>query len=72
VPSVTREGTVVIVDAGTGGASGYEQIGAKRGDWYTFVLLDFARDGDGGLVAITTLAYSVDGRSRVEYLPMTE
>jgi len=72
VPSVTREGTVMVVDAGTGGASGYEQIGAKRGDWYTFVLLDFARDGDGGLVAITTLAYSVDGRSRVEYLPMTE
>lgn len=72
VPSVTREGPVVLVDAGTGGASGYEQIGAQRGDWYTFVLLDFARDDGGGLVAITTLAYSVDGSSRVEYLPMTD
>jgi predicted phosphodiesterase len=72
VPAVTTDGTVVLVDAGTGGASGYEQIGAQRGDWYTFVLLDFARDGEGGLVAVTTLAYSVDGRSRVEYLPMVE
>ncbi len=72
VPAVARDGSVVLVDAGTGGASGYEQIGAQRGDWYTFVLLDFARDGDGGLVAVTTLAYSVDGRSRVEYLPVAD
>lgn len=72
VPAVERDGSVVLVDAGTGGASGYEQIGARRGDWYTFVLLDYARGGDGRLVAVTTLAYSVDGRSRVEYLPMAE
>jgi predicted phosphodiesterase len=70
VPSITRDGPVVLIDAGTGGASGYEQIGAERGDWYTFVLLDFARDDAGGLVAVTTLSYSVDGRSRVEYLPI--
>jgi hypothetical protein len=70
VPSIDRDGPVLLVDAGTGGASGYEQIGARRGDWYTFVLLDFAREG--GLVAVTTLAYSVDGRSRVEYLPTAE
>jgi predicted phosphodiesterase len=72
VPLVSREGSVLLVDAGTGGASGYEQIGAQRGDWYTFVLLDFAREPGGGLVAVTTLAYSTDGRSRIEYLPMTE
>ena len=72
VPLVSREGPAVLVDAGTGGASGYEQIGSRRGDWYTFVLLDFTRDPGVGLVAITTLAYSVDGRSRVEYLPMTD
>jgi predicted phosphodiesterase len=78
VPAVTRDGSVTLVDAGTGGASGYEQIGARRGDWYTFALLDYARDGDagggagGGLLAVTTLAYSIDGRSRVEYLPVAE
>jgi hypothetical protein len=70
VPAIARDGPVLLVDAGTGGASGYERIGARRGDWYTFVLLDFAREG--GLVAVTTLAYSVDGRSRVEYLPTAE
>jgi predicted phosphodiesterase len=72
VPAITHDGPVVLIDAGTGGASGYEQIGAQRGDWYTFVLLDYARDDGGDLVAITTLAYSIDGRSRVEYLPMAE
>jgi predicted phosphodiesterase len=72
VPLVSREGPAVLVDAGTGGASGYEQIGAQRGDWYTFVLLDYSRDDGRELVAITTLAYSIDGRSRVEYLPMAE
>ncbi|HQJ97270.1 MAG TPA: metallophosphoesterase family protein [Thermoleophilia bacterium] len=72
VPSIRRDGPVVLIDAGTGGASGYEQIGARRGDWYTFVLLDFAPAADGALVAVTTLAYSLDGRSRVEYLPMAE
>jgi predicted phosphodiesterase len=72
IPAIARDGPVLLVDAGTGGASGYEQIGARRGDWYTFVLLDFARDGDGELLAVTTLAYSVDGRSRVEYLPIAD
>jgi predicted phosphodiesterase len=72
LPSISREGPVHLIDAGTGGASGYERIGAQRGDWYTFVLLDFARADEGGLVAITTLAYSIDGRSRVEYLPATD
>lgn len=70
VPAIERRGPVTLIDAGTAGASGYEQIGARRGDWYTFVLLDFPREG-GGLLAVTTLAYSVDGRSRVEYLPVT-
>jgi len=72
VPSISHEGPVVLIDAGTAGASGYEQIGAQRGDWYTFVLLDFPRDGGSGLVAVTTLSYSVDGRSRVEYLPLAQ
>jgi predicted phosphodiesterase len=72
VPSIARDGHVVLVDAGTAGASGYEQIGARRGDWYTFVLLDFAGEAANSLVAVTTLSYSVDGRSRVEYLPVTE
>ena len=72
VPLVSREGPVVLVDAGTGGASGYEQIGAQRGDWYTFVLLDFARDGERRSRGRHDAGLLVDGRSRVEYLPMTE
>ena len=71
IARVERDGSVVLVDAGTGGASGYADIGSGRTEWYTFQLLDFVR-ADGRLVAVTTLSYSVDGRSRVDYLPFEE
>lgn len=69
IAKVERDGSLVLVDAGTAGASGYGDIGAGRSEWYTFQLIDFTR-ADRRVAAVTTLSYSIDGRSRVDYLPV--
>lgn len=80
VAGVSRENGVVLVDAGTAGASGYEAIGAasppaedeppaaSRAS-YTFQLIDFSRDDPRLLIAVTTLTYAPDGRTIVTYTP---
>jgi len=85
VAGVAADGDVVLVDAGTAGASGYEAIGAtvpspgaslepsaSSRTVYTFQLIDFARAEPGRLVAVTTLSYGRDGRTVVTYMPFGE
>lgn len=84
VAGVASEDGVVLVDAGTAGASGYEAIGAASSpspaageaeppgssrDVYTFQLIDFARADPGRLAAVTTVSYVPGGRTVVTYTP---
>jgi predicted phosphodiesterase len=78
---VRAEDGVVLVNAGTAGASGYESIGvaapspgspeppAASRDVYTFQLIDFSRADPSLLVAVTTVSYGGAGRSVVTYTP---
>ena len=71
VASVSREGSVTVVDGGTAGASSIIALGAAPNTPYTFQIVEFA--ADGGImrpVAVITLSYIGDGRSRVEYQPL--
>ncbi len=82
VAGVSTEDGVVMVDAGTAGASGYEAIGAASPlplpgveppagsrTIYTFQLIDFSRADPQYLVAVTTLDYAAGGRTVVTYTP---
>ena len=82
VAGVTSRDGVVLVDAGTAGASGYEAIGATvtprtappepsaaGRDVYTYQLIDFARAEPDRLVAVTTVSYGRAGRTVVTYMP---
>ena len=82
VAGVSTEDGVVMVDAGTAGASGYEAIGAASPlplpgveppagarTIYTFQLIDFSRTDPQYLVAVTTLNYAAGGRTVVTYTP---
>jgi len=82
VAGVGRRGGVVLVDAGTAGASGYEAIGSASPGMeaeppagsraaYTFQLIDFSRGGTPRLTGVTTLAYAGDGRTVVSYTPFS-
>ena len=71
VVSLSREGSVTVVDGGTAGASSIIALGAAPNTPYTFQIVEFA--ADGGIMrsmAVTTLSYIGDGRSRVEYQPL--
>jgi predicted phosphodiesterase len=85
VAGVTADDGVVLVDAGTAGASGYESIGATEPtsassaeppaasrDVYTFQLIDFSREDPSRLVAVTTVSYGGAGRTVVQYTPFSE
>jgi hypothetical protein len=82
VAGVSADDGVVLVDAGTAGASGYEAIGAAEPqsaasrepsaasrDVYTFQLIDFSRADPSLLVAVTTVSYGRAGRTVVTYTP---
>ena len=70
VAGVRRDGSVTLVDAGTGGASGYEDIGSGRDADYTFQLIDFSREAAPLPLAVTTVRVTQDGRTTVEYTPL--
>ena len=73
IDSVTREGTVTLVDAGTGGASGYEAIGRDPNKMYTFQVLDFSDGPSPRLLGVTTMRYSgLTGPSSAEYTPIEQ
>jgi predicted phosphodiesterase len=68
VVSVSREGSVTVVDGGTAGASSVIALGAAPDTPYTFQIVEFAADaGVMRPVAVTTLSYIGDGSSRAEY-----
>ena len=82
VAGVHTEDGVVLVDAGTAGASGYEAIGAASPasapireppagsrSVYTFQLIDFSRSAEPRLAAVTTVSYTGTGRTVVTYTP---
>jgi hypothetical protein len=71
VAGVRRDGSVTLVDAGTAGASGYEDIGRGRGADYTFQLIDFSREPTPRPLAVTTVRFTQDGRTLVEYTPLS-
>jgi predicted phosphodiesterase len=72
VLSVSRRGSVVLVDPGTSGASGYGSLGRGEEIPYTFQLLDFSLEGETRLVAVTSVSYAADGRTSIDYQPLGE
>jgi predicted phosphodiesterase len=69
--AVERRGSVVLVGPGTAGASGYESVALQEEVPYSFQLLDLSAE-DGRLLAVTSISYSQDGRSRIDYQPIRE
>jgi hypothetical protein len=68
VVSVTREGSVTVVDGGTAGASSVIALGSAPDTPYTFQIVEFAAEaGVMHPIAVTTLSYIGDGSSRAEY-----
>ncbi len=82
IPSVERDGSVTLVDAGTGGASGYGEVGQTPAKaigsidrpsqtLYTFQLLDFSTGDTPGLLSVTTMQYTgLAGVSAALYTPI--
>ncbi len=71
VPSVEQEGSVTILDPGSGGASGFEQLGRDPDTPYQFQVVEFSSDGTPEPVAVITLGYEgLEGASSAEYLPL--
>ncbi len=72
-PRVHREGSVVIVGAGTAGASGFEQLGRDPGTPYDFQLIEIDADPQPTPVAVVTLRYEgVNGTSSATYVPLVQ
>jgi len=68
VASAEREGSVVILDPGSGGASGFEQLGRDPGTPYEFQLAEFITGEETGPLAVVTLRYEgLAGSSSAEY-----
>ena len=68
VASVEREGSVVILDPGSGGASGFEQLGRDPGTPYEFQLAEFTIGEETAPFAVVTLRYEgLAGTSSAEY-----
>jgi len=71
VAGVRRDGLVTLVDAGTGGASGYLDLAHDPNLPYTFQILDFSRGPRPRLVAVTTMSYTgLGGKSTATYTPI--
>lgn len=71
VTSVERKDSVIILDPGSGGASGYEQLGRDPGTPYTFQLVEFVLDPEPHPIAVVTLEYEgLAGASSARYQPL--
>lgn len=61
----------LLVDVGTSGASGFEDIGYDPTSPYTFQILEFSKASDPVLLAVTTLTFrGVAGKTTIEYTPV--
>jgi predicted phosphodiesterase len=70
VQSVEQRGSVVVLDPGSGGASGFEQLGRDPGTPYQFMVVELSSGAVPRLLSVTTLSYQgVEGQSSAEYLP---
>jgi predicted phosphodiesterase len=71
VASVTVEGSVAVLDPGSGGASGYEQLGRDPGTPYTFQILEYVLEPERRPIGVVTLEYEgLAGASSAEYQPL--
>ncbi|MBM3147455.1 MAG: metallophosphoesterase [Actinobacteria bacterium] len=71
VASVTIDGSVVVLDPGSGGASGYEQLGRDPGTPYTFQILEYVLEPQRRPIGVVTLRYEgLAGASSAEYQPL--
>jgi len=69
--SVKTDGTVDLIGAGTGGASGFDEIGRNPDSPYTYQILDFSRGVDPKLLSVTTLSFEgLNGKLTTEYTPI--
>jgi len=69
--SITQEGTVNLIGSGTGGASGFDEIGRNPDSPYSFQILDFSQGTNPKLLMVTTLSYDVEsGKLTAIYTPI--
>ena len=69
--SVKKEGSVNLVGCGTGGASGFDEIGRNPDTPYTYQILDFSRGTEPILQSVTTLSFEgLNGTSTATYTPI--
>jgi predicted phosphodiesterase len=72
VQAVEHRGTVVILDPGSGGASGYEELGRDPGTPYQFQIVEFSGGADPQPLAAISLSYQgAEGQSTADYQPLT-
>jgi predicted phosphodiesterase len=73
VTSVEEQGSVLVLDPGSGGASGFEQLGRDPGTPYEFQIIEFSTGASPRPLAVTTLRYTgLDGKSTAEYQPLEQ
>jgi predicted phosphodiesterase len=73
VQSVERRGTVIVLDPGSGGASGYEELGRDPGTPYQFQIVEFSGGTDPQPLAAISLSYQgAEGQSTAGYQPLTQ
>ncbi len=69
--SVKKDQSVNLIGGGTGGASGFDEIGRKPDTPYTYQILDFSRGPAPILLSVTTLSFEgLTGTSTATYTPI--
>lgn len=65
------DGLINLIDCGTGGASGFDEIGRNPASSYSFQILEFSSGTLPVLTAVTTLGFDgLNGSSSVNYDPI--
>ena len=65
------DGLINLIDCGTGGASGFDEIGRNPTSSYTFQILEFSQGTQPVLTGVTTLGFDgLNGSSSVNYDPI--
>jgi predicted phosphodiesterase len=65
------DGLINLIDCGTGGASGFDEIGRNPNSSYSFQILEFSRGTQPVLTGVTTLGFDgLNGSSSVVFDPI--